>query len=69
MLCLLCNRKGNIKEYRPNKNNNRNKNKESSTVESNITEAGGEEEIVDGEMLNWGNLNLNNFEEKYSNEY
>ena len=30
--------------------------------------AGEEEDIVDGELLNWENLNLNIFEDYYTNE-
>ena len=68
MECLIWNKKGHIKEdfSKNNNNNNNNKKKKSSTSESTIIETGGEEEIVDGELLNWGNLNLNDFEDEYS---
>ena len=68
MKCFLCNNKGHIKEYRPNKNRNNNKKKEPYTADSAMIEAVYEEEIVDGELMNWENLNLNNFEYEYSDE-
>ena len=33
-----------------------------------LNEAGDKEEIVYGELLKWENLNLNNFEDDYSDE-
>ena len=33
-----------------------------------MIESGDEEEIMDGEILSWAKLNLNNFEDDYSNE-
>ena len=33
-----------------------------------MIEAGYEEEIVDGELLNWEKINLDNFEDDYSDE-
>ena len=45
-----------------------NKKKELSTEDSAMVEAGDEEDIVDRELMNWENLNLENFEDDYSNE-
>ena len=64
MTCFLCNNKLHIKEDFPkNKENKKKKkiNKESSIEDNAMIEAGYKEEIVDGELLNWENLNLNNF--------
>ena len=33
-----------------------------------MIEDGGEEETVDGELMNWRNLNINDFEDDYSDE-
>ena len=33
-----------------------------------MIEAGGEEDILDGQLLNWVNPNLNYFEDDYSSE-
>ena len=33
-----------------------------------MIESEGEEDLVDGELLKWGNFNLNDFEDDYSDE-
>ena len=44
------------------------KNKKSYTAESAVIESRCEEDIVDVELLNWVNLNLDDFEDDYSDE-
>ena len=68
MSCLLFNKRGHIKEDRPKKNKNIRKKKELPTTESAMIEAGDKEDIMDGELLNWWNLNIDNFKDDNSDE-